>query len=289
MTIDELKSLLSRFHIKPSHKLGQNFLLSDKALEEIVNAAELKSTDTVLEIGPGLGVLTAKLGQGAGLVLAVEKDYKLVNALRKLFKGKKNIKIMQGDALFLDTHELRMGFENTNPSHSHVRKDSHFVSYKVVANIPYYITGKLLQNFLTSEFKPSLIVLLLQKEVAERMVALPGEMSILSVSVQFYAAAEIVSIVPRKDFYPSPEVDSAIIKLKILEKPKIDAEEKKFFRLVKIGFAGKRKQLHNNLSAGLGAGEDYKKILESIGLNPLCRAQDLSLEDWGKLYRQLNV
>ena len=316
MTIQELKTLLARFHIKPSHKLGQNFLLSEKALDEIVNAAELDSRDTVLEIGPGLGVLTRRLGERAGLVLAVEKDYKLVNALRKLFKSKKNIKITQGDALFIDPLRITNNYESTNPD-SYISKDSYFVgnSYKLIANIPYYITGKLLQNFLSKgtpptpslakegelplfvkerageSSRPSLMVLLLQKEVAERITARPGQMSILSVSVQFYAQPEIVSQVSRTEFYPAPEVDSAVVKITPFPYPPHGWEgidEKKFFRLVKIGFAGKRKQLHNNLASGLGAERDYKKILESLGLNPLARAQDLSMEHWQKLYKILS-
>ncbi len=363
MNIDELKSLLSRFHIRPSKKLGQNFLLSEGVLDEIVEAAELKSDDFVLEIGPGLGFLTRRLSEKAGLVLAVEKDRKLALVLRKLFKSKKNVKVIHADALFFDPLLVRrgrgghIGFTRTpssSPPHEGEKAER---SYKIVANIPYYLTGIILQKFLqgdanirihpndtnipspddgegkgevdlssnpspspgeegrdmdrSPQLRPSLMVLLLQKEVAERIVAKPGQMSILSMSVQFYADPEIIAYVPKENFYPVPEVDSAIVKLRVLPEPRLDVNAGKFFQLVKIGFSNKRKQLQNNLQAllplpqSLPPGErkevenssplrgegrvgvrriDFRPLLSSIGINPLARAQDLSLEDWKKLY-----
>lgn len=287
MQITELKELLSRFHIRPDKKLGQNFLLSEKALDEIIQSADLDPSDRVLEIGPGLGVLTRKLADHAGVVLAVEKDKKIYFVLKKLFKNKKNVRLINQDALWLDLSALVRGM---TPEVFHGMK----FKYKLVANIPYYITGKLLQNFLTTEQKPSLMVLLLQKEVAERITARPGDMSILGISVQFYGDAEIVSYVPRQEFYPVPAVDSAILKINLLASPRLALDEKKFFHLVKIGFSNKRKQLHNNLSAGLVSlpltmNRDFKEILGDLTLNPLCRAEDLSIEDWGKLYHKLNM
>ena len=267
MTINQLKSTLSRFHIRPNKLLGQNFLLSEEALDKIVEAGELDSNDLVLEIGPGLGVLTIRLAERAGKVLAVEKDKKIYQALRKILKRYKNIKLINKDALFFDPTAY-------NLQHT---------TYKLIANIPYYLTGKIIQNFLTMENKPSLMVLLLQKEVALRLTARPGEMSLLSVSAQFYSDLEIISTVGKENFYPVPAVDSAIVKLKVLPKSLFGVDEKKFFQLIKIGFSGRRKQLHNNLTSGLGAG-NYKKILSETGLNPLIRAQDLSLEQWNKLY-----
>ena len=322
MTVNELKSLLARFHIKPDKRLGQNFLLSEGVLDKIVAAAALTKQDRVLEIGPGLGILTKRLAQEAGEVMAIEKDRKLARALNKIFKNYKNIKIIQGDALFFNPTVY--GLQSTN--------------YKLVANIPYYLTGQILQKFLSptslptslhrlergapspgdgeglrerSWPRPSLMVLLLQKEVAERITAKPGQMSILAVSVQFYADPEIVAVVPKENFYPPPEVDSAIVKITPLSSPLakggkrgvgLQVNEKKFFQLVKIGFQSKRKQLHNNLRAlpltlpspargeggrRPGEGRDYKQLLQDLGLNPLARAQDLSLPDWGKLYERL--
>ena len=270
MEIDQLKSLLKRFHIRPNKDLGQNFLLNEDVLDEIVEAADLSKTDSILEIGPGLGFLTVRLAERAGKVIAVEKDRKLARVLNKIFKKNKNIKIINDDVLYLtaDSSQLTAG-------------------YKVVANIPYYLTGKIIQNFLTARYKPNLMVLLLQKEVAKRITALPGQMSILSVSVQLYADPEIISHVGKENFYPVPEVDSATVRLKILSKPRLAVDEKEFFRLVKIGFSNKRKQLQNNLAAGLGKTVDYKELLVDLQLNPLTRAQDLSLVEWGRLYDKL--
>ena len=271
MTVNELKSQLARYNIRPDKRLGQNFLLNEEVLDKIVEAADLSKADTILEIGPGLGFLTARLGQRAGKVIAIEKDRKLARVLNKIFKKNKNIKIINDDILYLtaDSSQLTAG-------------------YKVVANIPYYLTGKIIQEFLTGKSKPTLMVLLLQKEVAERITALPGQMSILSVSVQLHADPEIISHVGKENFYPVPEVDSAIVRLKILSKPRLAADEKEFFRLVKIGFSNKRKQLQNNLVSGFGKNFNYKAMLEDLKLNPLTRAQDLSLEEWGRLYDQLN-
>lgn len=266
MNINALKSLLFRFHVKPTRLLGQNFLLSEEVLDKLVAAAELTQDDTVLEIGPGLGFLTKRLARKAGLVIAIEKDRKLYKILRKHLKRYKNVKLIEGDALFLENSRFQI------PNSK----------FKVVANIPYYLTGKVLEKFLSQENKPQLMVLLLQKEVAERITARPGEMSLLSVSVQFYADPEIVAYVGRENFYPEPEVDSAIIKLKLLRKPRLEVDEKRFFQLIKIGFASKRKQLHNNLASALGK-KDYKLILQKLELNPLTRAEDLSLEDWARL------
>ena len=270
MTVNELKSQLARYNIRPDKRLGQNFLLNEEVLDKIVEAADLSKADTILEIGPGLGFLTARLGQRAGKVIAIEKDRKLARVLNKIFKKNKNIKIINDDVLYLtaDSSQLTAG-------------------YKVVANIPYYLTGKIIQNFLTARYKPNLMVLLLQKEVAKRITALPGQMSILSVSVQLYADPEIISHVGKENFYPVPEVDSATVRLKILSKPRLAVDEKEFFRLVKIGFSNKRKQLQNNLAAGLGKTVDYKELLVDLQLNPLTRAQDLSLVEWGRLYDKL--
>lgn len=302
MDIDELKSLLSRFHIRPNKRLGQNFLLSENVLDQIVEAAELKKEDRVLEIGPGLGFLTKRLADSAGEVITIEKDRKLCQVLREILKRYKNVEIIHGDALH--NANLANRYANITNSSYDSHTCSHYSNYKLVANIPYYLTGKILQNFLASEYQPQLMVLLLQKEVALRIIAKPGKMSLLSVSVQFYSEPEIISYVGRENFYPPPEVDSAIVKLKVLGKPRFASslnpspragegrergiDEKEFFRLVKIGFRSKRKQLQNNLSAVFGR-NNYKKILQELRINPLARAQDLSLEEWRRLYEKLRV
>jgi len=244
--------------------------------------------------------------------------------LKKLFKRDENVEILLGDALYTDV--ILNAVKNLDSSVAPFpQNDKHESAYKLVANIPYYITGKLLQNFLalpahnssqppltlrggvktpslriregglprpTSErveaggellYRPSLIVLLLQKEVAERVTAKPGEMSLLSVSVQMYSDPEIISLVGKENFYPIPEVDSAVVRLAVLPAPRLPVDERQFFQLVKIGFSNKRKQLHNNLASGFGP-RDWKQVLASIDLDPLCRAQDLSIASWGKLF-----
>lgn len=270
MDINQLKSLLGRYHIHLNKLMGQNFLLSEKVLDEIVASSELTGEDTVLEIGPGLGSLTAKLAAKAGKVVAIEKDRSLVRALKKFFKNAENVKIIQGDALDLKSAEIQM------PNGK----------FKVVANIPYYLTGKIIRDFLTASNKPALMVLLLQEEVALRVTAAPGSMSLLTLNAQFYSVPEIIAKVDRENFYPIPEVDSAVVRFRVLASPFLKVDEKKFFQLAKIGFSNRRKQLHNNLAGGFGP-RDFKKVLEEIGLNPLSRAQDLSLQDWGRLYDSL--
>lgn len=272
MTIDELKQQLARFRIRLTKRLGQNFLLSDEVFDEIVRAAELKPADVVLEIGPGLSFLTKRLAHKAKTILAVEKDRRLVKVLTKLFKGNKNVNIISRDILsFSPDVELAD------------------TKYKVVGNIPYYLTGKLLQNFLSGriENRPSLMILMLQKEVAERLVAEPGQLSILGVTAQLFSDIDFIRTVDRSSFYPKPGVDSALVRFRVLDQPRLSVDTEKFIQLVKVGFANKRKQLHNNLQSLPKRGKkplDYKNILESCGLSPLCRAQDLSLTDWEKLY-----
>lgn len=249
--------------------LGQNFLVDREALDRIVAAAELNENDTVLEIGPGLGTLTGELVQRAGRVVAVEKDEKLADILTQKFKAKSqncNFEIISGDALEFDTS---LSANKLTPN-----------AYKVVANIPYYITSKILEKFLSAENKPSLIVLLVQKEVAERICAKPGDLSVLAVSVQYYGEPEIVDIVPRDSFFPVPEVDSAILKINT-QNPKPKSNDKEFFKVVKTGFAARRKTLFNNLKNGthLNSGQ-IEEILDKMGLSKNTRAQELSVEQW---------
>jgi 16S rRNA (adenine1518-N6/adenine1519-N6)-dimethyltransferase len=244
--------------------MGQNFLVDNDALNNIVRAADLKPADTVLEIGPGLGVLTEQLSEQAGSVIAVEKDDKFSEMLRgKFFKT--NVEILNQDALEFDPTNLG--------------------EYKLVANIPYNITSLIIRKFLEAKNKPELMVLLVQREVAERITAKPGDMSLLSVSVQFYTEAKMMGIIKNTSFYPVPKVDSAIIRLKAKDvMPEI--EEKEFFRLVKFGFAAKRKTLENNLSAGMHITKDEASgIIKKANLDLKIRAESLSVADWINLYK----
>lgn len=254
--------------IKPQRSKGQNFLIEEKFYDEVVAAAELTKNDKVLEVGPGLGFLTAKLAQAAGQVTAVELDDKLASLLQATMNKQKikNVQIMNGNALDLMTGAGE---------------------YKIVANLPYNITSAFLRKFLSqAKQKPELMVLLLQKEVAERICAGPGAMSLLAISVQVYATAEIIDFVPAKAFYPAPEVESAIIKIKG-QKSKIKNEEEKiFFQLVRIGFSARRKKLANNLSAGfLITQAEATAWLGRAGFGENARAQELSVDDWLRLLK----
>lgn len=271
--LEKTEELCRLYGIKPARSKGQNFLINEEVYDAVVVAAELRPDDLVLEVGPGLGFLTAKLAQKAGKVVAVELDDKLAAYLKTAIKTQNlgNVEIINRDILSLS---LNLASET---------------KYKIVANLPYNISSKFLRKFLTTDHRPDLLVLLLQKEVAERIVAKPGEMSLLALSVQFYAEAEIVREVPSKDFYPAPEVQSAVIKIKT--RPKhvhfSQIEEKKFFQLAKFGFSAKRKMLKNNLSGGfhISTAEAQEKI-ENIGLAGKIRAEDLSVAEWLELYKQ---
>lgn len=262
-----IKDLFRHYQIKPKDYLGQNFLVDEIALADIVEAAELKKTDTVLEVGPGLGVLTQQLAQRAGNVIAIEKDRTMLDILDLNLKECKNVKVYNQDVL-----RFNVGREIKTP-------------YKVVANIPYYLTSHLFQFFLELENKPELMVFLVQKEVGERVTAKLGDMSLLAVSVQLYSSPEIIAHVDKRSFWPSPKVDSVVLKITPHDKYNV-ADKKAFFRIVKIGFSSKRKQLHNNLANGLKL--DAKTVsewLQKNGIDPKSRAEDLSVEDWIKLYK----
>jgi 16S rRNA (adenine1518-N6/adenine1519-N6)-dimethyltransferase len=257
----------AKFKIKKS--LGQNFLKSEEIADKIVEAADLTNDDIVLEIGPGTGILTKRLVKSAEKVWAIEKDFDLVEKLRKRIGGAKNLKLIHQDALWFDLSLLD--------------------KYKVVANIPYNITSPLIRKFIEEEKKPELMVLMVQKEVAERICAKPGnsERGLLTIIVEFYAEAEILFEVSRKEFYPSPSVDSAVIKI-VTKKDQIDFEPEHFFRIVKAGFASKRRQLHNSLAATLRLPKDeVNELLKKARVDGSMRAEDLALEDWERLARSV--
>jgi 16S rRNA (adenine1518-N6/adenine1519-N6)-dimethyltransferase len=273
-----IKNLCKEFCIRPSKKLGQNFLINENILKKIINASELKKHDVVLEIGPGFGALTQELLKYVNNLIVIEKDKRLTEFLGQEIKKLSNkeikgqVEIINGDVLDWDSSAALRAAEE----------------YKIVSNLPYQITAPVLWKFLhEKENKPELMVLMVQKEVAERIVAKPGMMIVLSVLCQFYADVELVDYVSRKNFWPEPDVDSAIVKLKTLMQ--LDSshrlwqglgQAKNFFKLVKKGFSAKRKMLKNNLPGA---------PLEKIGLNKKIRAQELSVEDWTKLFNCFNA
>jgi len=234
-------------------------------LADIAECAELTTDDTVLEIGPGLGTLTSELLNRSGRVVAVEFDKDLARKLPGQFPGK-NLEVVSGDILSFDLSVLPAG-------------------YKVVANIPYYITSKIVRLLMTAENKPSIAVLLTQKEVAERLAAEPGDMSILAISAQISAEASLGPVVPAELFTPPPQVDSQVVVLKTLPKPLVSSEqEKAFYQMVKAGFSAKRKKLRSSLAGGLQLSKaDTEQLLEKAGINPDDRAENLSIAQWKHL------
>ena len=252
----------------PKKSLGQHWLKDPEILADIAEAAELTSDDVVLEIGPGLGTLTSRLLARANSVTAVEFDTDLARKLPGQFPGKK-LAVVNQDILQFDLNQLPK-------------------NYKVVANVPYYITSKIVEKLMTAENKPSIAVLLVQKEVAERIAAEAGNMSVLSVSVQIFAEAELDIEVPRQFFTPPPKVDSQVVVLRTRNNPLITPEDQRdFFRIVKAGFSAKRKKLRSSLSGGLGIGKGMaEELLKNAGISPDARAEDLAIEDWKRLLKE---
>ena len=280
MSRPSFAELIRLYDLDPKKSLGQNFLVDDSYLDEIVAAADLTPADTVLEIGPGLGTLTRALGDRAGRVVAVELDDRLISLLRTGFATRDNITIVHGDILELDPPALVA--ESTDMALPDV-------AYKVVANLPYYITSPVLRHLLEATPPAQRIVVMVQKEVAARICATPGDLSILAVSIQFYAAPSIVCTVPARAFYPRPKVDSAVLRLDVRPQPYFpDADPTRFFAIVRAGFSQKRKQLLNSLSGGLGLDKTQARAaLDAAGIDPRRRAQTLSLDEWGALYTVL--
>ena len=249
----------------PKKSLGQHWLRDRETLAHIADCADIEPKDTVLEIGPGLGTLTAELLRRAGRVVAVEFDSDLARKLPAQFPGKE-LEVVHQDILSFDLSTLPVG-------------------YKVVANVPYYITAKIVNLLTNAQNKPATIVLLVQREVAQRLAALPGDMSILAISAQVFADVSLGDIVPAALFTPPPKVDSQVVILQMREQPLVKpADEKAFFRFVKAGFSAKRKKLRSSLSGGLGISkQEVEEMLRSANLSPDARAEDLSIDDWLRL------
>ena len=261
-------SLLRRYGLRADKSLGQNFLQDPMALEKIVSAAEIQPTDSVLEIGPGLGSLTRYLAVFAREVVAVELDMNLLPPLKAVIAPYKNIRLIHGDILMFSPSEL------VNQS-----------GYLVVANIPYYITSAVIRHLLENEPKPRRIVLTIQKEVADRICAAPGDMTLLALSVQVYGQPRIAARIPAGAFFPAPKVDSAVLCLDVYPDPQIKHELlDTFFKLIKAGFSQKRKTLRNSLSSGLHISPaDAAALLTKANIDPQRRAETLSIPEWESL------
>ena len=264
----DAEALLRRYHLHAHKGLGQNFLQDPMALEAIIAAAEIQPTDTVLEIGPGLGSLTRYLAVSAREVIAVELDEKLMPPLKTVLSPYQNVQVIHGDILKISPQDLIADND-----------------YLVVANIPYYITSAVIRHLLESESKPRRIVLTIQKEVAGRICARPGDMSLLALSVQVYGRPRVAAYIPAEAFFPAPKVDSAVLVVDIYPAPVIRPELLNvFFKLVKAGFSQKRKTLRNSLSAGLHISPTQaSELLTRIEIDPQRRAETLSIDEWERL------
>lgn len=261
-----IKDMLLRHGIRPQKKFGQHFLASRPVLLKILQAADLKPTDVILEVGPGIGTLTCELAKLAKMVIAVEKDIKMPEILQEAVSKYANVELVQGDILDnFDSLPLE-------------------TPYKVVANLPYYIAAPAIRMFLEANNPPEEMILMVQKEVGQRICAKPPRMSLLSVAVQFYAKPKVISYVPKGAFWPQPKVDSAIIRI-IPEKPALPSKLRPlFFAIVKAGFSSPRKQLINNLSLKLNLGrEETKAWLEKNNIAHTARAETLTLQNWANL------
>lgn len=282
--LSQTRDLLRQFDLRAKKGLGQHFLVNSAVLKHIIAAADLSPSDIVLEIGPGMGVLTRELAIRAGWVIAVELDNRLTEILYNIMAGAANVSIVNRDILEVEPEDLLCQEKSKFPPQIVVLSQ-----YKLVANLPYYITAPVIRHFCEARLKPQTMVLMVQKEVARNIVAAPGEMSILSVAVQYYGKPEIVSYVPARNFYPAPKVDSAILKVTLYPDPELKViSQGGFFKIVRAGFGTARKQLANSLSRGLDKPKaEILFLLEKAEISPQRRAEDLSLEEWARLERTM--
>jgi 16S rRNA (adenine1518-N6/adenine1519-N6)-dimethyltransferase len=270
MSLPELDvpRLMRQFGLRPRKSLGQNFLMDESALSQVIEAAQISPQEVVLEIGAGLGSLTRHLALRAGSVVAVELDSDLIPPLNLVVGRYPNVQVVEGDILALDPVQL-----------------VHQQEYLVVANIPYYITSALIRHLLEAKIPPRRLILTVQREVAKRICASPGEMSLLALSVQVYGHPEIISQIPAYAFYPPPNVDSAILRIDLFESPHIPSPDlDTFFQLIKAGFSQKRKTLRNALSAGLVLPpSQVEAMLAAAQIDPMRRAETLDIPEWHRL------
>lgn len=274
MTIDTLKNLLKRYKLNANKTYGQHFLMDETILEDMIDEAGVSAGDVVLEVGPGIGNLTERLLQHKAEVLSIEKDPQFLPVLTALAQEHENLSYEVTDILHVNFSERLKG-----------------LPYKVIANIPYYITGKIVQLFMHAPHKPKSLTLLMQKEVAYNIAAKPGEMNLVAISVQLYADARVVCVVPAHKFHPAPKVDSAVIHITLRDKPKYKVkDETKLFRILRACFSGKRKQLHNTLTNNLLLDKVVvADVLAKLKIDPAIRPQQLAIEQWIALCDMLQL
>ena len=270
--IRELRNLLYTHHMQPNKSFGQNFLIDRAVLQRIIEAAEINAGEQVLELGAGTGVLTRELARHARRVVAVELERDMLSLLAETTRNFANVELIERNLLYVDPAAI-FGAE----------------AYKLVANLPYYITAPTFRHFLESTNPPRLLVVMVQYEVAQRIVAAPGDLSLLGVSIQFYGKPDIVAHVPARAFYPAPKVDSAILRVDLKDEVPLAHEQRdSFFRLVQAGFSERRKQIHNSLARGLHRKDAEVRVwLKTAGIDPGRRAETLSIEEWLQLWHQM--
>ena len=271
----EVKKLLQHAGLKATKSLGQHFLADEKYLTVTISAAEVTPQDTIIEIGPGLGVLTCELVKKAGRVIAVEVDGRLLSFLKKQLSSYHNIELVHSDILKIDLSGLLGGQR----------------SYKVIANLPYYITSPVLHYFVKAVPRPSLMVVMVQKEVAEAITGSAGKMTAFGVGLHVYSRPSIVSYVPAQSFYPSPKVDSAIVRFDFLPAPAVSVTDvEDFLKFVRYGFTSPRKQLRNSLAQGLNVEPGrIDSLLNKAGIESRRRPETLDLHEWERLYMLTNT
>jgi 16S rRNA (adenine1518-N6/adenine1519-N6)-dimethyltransferase len=285
ITPNRVRDALRSLNLRPTRSMGQNFLTDPGALSAIVNAAELSADDVAVEVGPGLGVLTWELVQRAGQVYSVELDKRLAERIRNEFAGNEKLHVVESDILRISPAQILR---------SRLGPDAELPRYKLVANLPYAITSAALRHFLEADHKPDLMVVLVQWEVAKRIVAKQGDLSVLAHSVQLYAEPDIVERVPGSSFLPAPEVDSAVLRMRMRAKPAVEVDSiDRLMRVIKAGFLHGRKKLGNSLPSGLasiGIKTDKEQIgaaLEAANVHSDRRAETLTLEEWTAIYNHL--
>lgn len=273
-----LKALMQKYHLHPAKYLGQNFLIDKNAVKKLIAVADIKKSDTIIEVGAGVGTITIELAERAKKVIAVEKDRALIPILKENTKNFENVKLIQGDILQLQLSDYPLPVP-PSPQASAGRS----TRYSLLGNIPYYLTAPLLRKFLETANPPESMTLMVQKEMAQRICANPPDMSVLALSVQVYAEPKIIAIIPRSSFWPTPKVDSAIFRIaRVTTDVNTDLHE--FFTIAKAGFSSPRKQLANNLSKKLGlTAEGTKAWLKETGIDPARRAETLTVREWARL------
>ena len=267
---EETEFILIKYGLRANKKLGQNFLINEEIINQIIEKADVNKNDTIIEIGPGLGSLTAKLLENANKVIAIELDSNMSNILKERFCLYDNFELIEKDVLKVDLNEIVEKYD----------------SVKVVANLPYYITTPIIMKLLEEKLKLKSITVMVQKEVGERFCAVPNskEYGAITISINYYTKPEIIIDVPKENFEPMPEVDSCVIKLDVRNVPPVELKnEKDFFNLIKAGFSQRRKTINNSLASMGISKEKIKNVLEKLGIDSKLRAENLTMEQFADI------